>query len=550
MLHGKKTTFEIAGEGQVVNEKALEPPAQGFRFGRIFHGIPPFRPFDASLRALGSTITAKGESPDGPIPAGYTYFGQFVDHDITLDTTAGKPEDAAPLVDDFAADAIRQGRSPSLDLDSLYGAPGKQAELLDVDGARLRLGTTSPAQGVPAMAGFDVPRVAEGERKGEAIIGDDRNDENLIVQQMHVVFLRFHNKVVGELDAGADGPPVLLAAARQLVTRHYQWIVLNDFVARLADPGVFAEVVRAGHDGGVRLAPRVFKVTGPQTPPMPLEFSAAAFRLGHSMVRDTYSWNRIFRKGTAFKLFFVFSHLSGGIGRTGSDDPDKSFGTLFATFPSNWIADWRRMVPLEQVPGFPAFVRGENEGAGEIPLNMAKAIDTRMAEELGRLPFKGGNLAGRNLIRGARNGLPSGQDLADAVVAAGDPRAVALTPEEICRGLPPEALRVVREHEFDVKTPLWYYVLKEAEIRAGGLHLGPLGSRILVETFVALIRASRTSIFNADHATPGLLRMFDPARDSTLRVGGAPLTSLAHLIAYVGDANPLGDPPPAAPAAN
>jgi hypothetical protein len=556
MPHGFTNTFEIAGETQVVAGQAVKPPAQGFRFGRMFPGLLPFRPTDASLRALGATMTATLERADSKIPSGYTYFGQFVDHDITLDTTKGAPEDAVPLVDDFAADAIKQGRSPSLDLDSLYGKAGEaRTDLLDGDGVHMRLGITTatpnfPAPANTAIAGSDVPRLSSGPNRGEAVIGDDRNDENLIIQQLHLAFLKFHNKVADQLAAnGPRSPLALFAQARELVTRHYQWIVLNDFVRRIVSDAIFADVLGAkdlAKATRVTLNPKIFPIIGSQTPAMPLEFSAAAYRFGHSMVRDTYTWNKIFGQGTPFVLFFNFTHLSGGIGRPTGVDPERErdfgFSKGLATFPSNWIADWRRMFPLEEVKGFPAFARGEKEDDGQIPLNPAKKIDTQLASQLGTLPFKAGNLAARNMIRGSRNGLPCGQDIAAAIVAKGDPTAAPLTPGEIVDSLDPGTLAVVREHEFDIKTPLWFYVLKEAELRGKeGERLGPVGSRIVMETFVALIRASVTSIFNADPTTAGALNVFSPTRDSSLRTpGGEAITTMAHLLAFVDDVNPLG----------
>lgn len=560
MSHGSKQTFEIVGERQIVAGKAIEPPRQGFRFGRIFHGIPPFRPTDSSLQALGATMTAMPVRPDSAIPAGYTYFGQFVDHDITRDETAGRPEEAVPLVDDFGADAIRQGRSPSLDLDSIYGGPGQPEQpILAPDGVTLRLGDTTPVGSFPTPSeqvfpGRDLPRLgaAAGADFGKATIGDDRNDENLIIAQLHLAFLKFHNRVAAHLAeenvaSAPVSPPVMFAQTRELVTRHYQWLVLNDFVRRIVSKEVFKSVLGTEDLKGVtelRLNPLVFRVSGPQTPPMPLEFSAAAYRFGHSMVRDVYTWNRFFKRGTTFNLFFAFTHLSGGIGRP-PGTPGTGPAAGLPTFPSNWIADWRRMFDMERVAGFPAFRRGTDEDGGEIPLNFAKQLDPQLASALGNLPFGGGNLAARNLIRGARNGLPSGQDVAAAIVAAGDPSAAALTPEKIVASLDDATRTVVREHEFDIKTPLWFYILKEAEVIGLGERLGPVGSRIVLETFVALIRASMTSIFNADYTKAQTLKLFSPEHDSTLRTpGGEPVWTLAHMLALVDDVNPLGDPLP------
>ncbi|MDI7922960.1 peroxidase family protein [Ferirhizobium litorale] len=537
MQHGVKDTFEVSGEKQVIAGVSLEPEGQGFRFGRIFGNLPPYKPTDTSLAALGATMTTAKAPSDSSIPAGYTYFGQFIDHDITLDGSEGLPQD---LKDGISVDDMKQLRSPSLDLDSVYGWADTGQTFRHPDGLCLRLGHTTgiqpPAPTGPGadvdVAGHDVPRRANG----EADISDPRNDENLIIQQIHNAFLRFHNKVAAELRAAAHptvSNAVIFAQARDLVTRHYQWLVLGDFVRRIVDANVFDDVLgipKLDHGRQVTPNPLIFKVAAMQTPPMPLEFSAAAFRLGHPMVRDGYSWNKIFGdRDTSFALFFQFTHLSGIVGGSG-----------LPTFPSNWIADWRRMFPLEDVAGFPPFVRGSNIPSGEIPLNLASKIDTSLAEELGRLPKGGGNLAARNLVRGSRNGLPSGQDVAAEIIRCGDKKTKILTPDEILNGLDDNKKPAVTNAEFHMKTPLWFYILREAEI-AGGDNLGRVGSRIVLETFLALIRCSLTSIFAASAAHPGKLDVFSPQESPLRTPGGEPILTMAHLLAYVGDVNPLGD---------
>jgi hypothetical protein len=562
--HGVKKTFEVVKEEQVIDGKSTQSVSAGFRFGRMFDGVPPFRPTILSLTMLGGSMT--NDPPgDSAVPAGYTYFGQFVDHDITKDGSNGDPVLAADLSGTFTEDEIKQERSPSLDLDSLYGET--EADAPRPDGMRFKLGDTfappTPNAAFPGLAakshpGFDLPRAPSG----KAMIGDPRNDENLIVAQFHLAMLKFHNKVVDHVlsKSPTDTPPVAFAKARELVTRHYQWIVLNDFVRRIVDAATYKDVLGAADLDGKKqttLNPKVFKVSAAQTPPMPLEFSAAAYRLGHSMVRQFYSWNIVFRDGgltggpPGFGFFFQFTHKSGGIGRRSDPtNPDEDFGPSggLPAFPSNWIADWRRMFPLDTVKGFPKFKRGDKDASGEVPLNMAKLIDTHLAPELGRLPVPvkptgtppSRNLAVLNLIRGSRNGLPSGQDAVATINARGGLSLKALTPAQLAQGLTGDTLAKFNDFEFGVKTPLWYYILKEAEVVSEGATLGPAGSRIVLETFVALIRASMTSIFNADPVKPGVVNIFSPA-DSPLRTpGGEPLTTLSHLLAFVGDTHPLG----------
>lgn len=541
--HGLKQTFEVVGETQVVGGAPVGAPPQGFRFGRMFPALQPFRPTAGSLDGLGIAMTTQDTASDpapgqaGLQPAGYTYLGQFIDHDITLDTTPEATASDQPLTDDD----LVQSRSPSLDLDSLYGDPAAtDPRFFEADGLRFRIGSTvgvdprgpnpSPDDIVRRSHPSDLPR----DTLGRALIGDARNDENLIIAQLHLAFLKFHNRTVDALGAVAAPTDPLFPAARALVTRHYQWLVLDDFVRRLCDPAIFKAVLGADTLRGLRETTPVlvaFPATGFETPPMPLEFAVAAYRFGHSMVRNGYSWNREF-PGAGLALFFAFSQLSGGIGNPGDDSPASTFAVL----PSNWIADWRRMFDFTDVPGVGA-------NPADVPLNLARPIDTNLAGGLAKVPHVG-NLASRNLRRGAERGLPSAQDVIAALQAGGDTVTPLLDPAALLDGLPDTMVRTIREFEFDLKTPLWFYILREAELAGGGT-LGPLGSRIVIETFVTLIRTSKISIFNADHAQPGVLTVWSPEADSPLRVGSAPITTMAHLLALVGDVNPLGDPPAA-----
>ena len=297
--HGVKKVFEIVGEQQVTDGHVAVAHA-GFRFGRLFPNLPPFQPTDTALSALGNEITSAPELPNSDIPSGYTYFGQFVDHDVTKDDTSDRPETLPPAGVPF--DQLIQKRSPSLDLDSVYGKtwPDVDPLLLQSDGVQMLLGNTTPVGTLGVEKDADLPRkltAADPKDVGEAIIGDPRNDENLIIQQLHLAFLKFHNAIARQIRLGAPSDPaaVVLLRTRELVTLHYQWIVLNDFVRRIVSPETFQSVLGVANLAGVNsVSPNVviFPVIGTETPPMPLEFSAAAYRFGHSMVRETYSWNK------------------------------------------------------------------------------------------------------------------------------------------------------------------------------------------------------------------------------------------------------------------
>ncbi len=440
-------------------------------FGRMFPKLPPLTVPEAALQALANAM--KDANPDDPagdnpnIPAGFTYLGQFVDHDITLDLTSIGEKAADPT-------AVHNFRTPALDLDSIYGlGPDGSRHLYarasgggsgKTPGPKFLIGRTInvPFGNVTGDHRNDLPRSPEG----FALIGDHRNDENLLVAQTHLAMLKFHNKVCDIVSVGGMPAEQVFNEARRIVTWHYQWMVLHDFVERLTEPGIVARILNQG-----RKFYRFKKV-----PYMPVEFSAAAYRLGHSMVREVYSHNRIFTPGgvpATLDLLFQFTGLSGGI--IGDLAPNPPAGPLpLPVLSSNWIIDWRRFFRLGVAPN-PAGVT----------LNAARKLDPFIVPQLHDLPGGGGNLALRNLRRGVFLGLPSGQDVAKAMQIANP-----LTPAEIATG--PDGA-VAQAHGLHLKTPLWYYILKEAEVRGGGERLGPVGATLVAEVFVGLVHGDHES---------------------------------------------------------
>lgn len=460
------------------------------KFGRMFAHLPPFRPEAARLVALGKAMIEADpldEAGDNvAVPAGFTYLGQFIDHDITFDTTPLTEAAMDPL-------ALDNFRSPKLDLDCLYGlGPAAQPYLYTRESKRTKfaLGRTreEPDRPRPTLPSRDndLPRLGvgtDGATGGFALIGDPRNDENLIVAQTHVAFLKFHNKVVDHLGAGATFPE-----ARRTVVWHYQWIVLHDFLARLIEPPVLDDVLVSGR--------RFY--TFCQYTYIPVEFSAAAYRLGHAMVREQYNYNRIFPDAKLFQLL-LFTGLSG----------------TAVPVPSNWIIDWRRF--FKGLPKPPGLVE---------QFNFSRKLDPLVAPKLHDLPLHAtdpdhNRLPVRNLLRGVSLGLPSGQTVARYLGAP------VLTPDEIATG--PDG-QVAREQGFDLETPLWYYVLKEAQVLAGGARLGPVGSRILAEVFVGLLQGD-----------PGSFLSLEPNWRPTLPAASGGTFTMADLLTLVNELNPIGD---------
>ncbi|MEV6286382.1 heme peroxidase family protein [Kribbella sp. NPDC051770] len=481
--------------------------------------------------------------PDGTVPAGFTYLGQFVDHDLTMDRNVDK------LGGPIDVEDLLQGRSPALDLDSVYGRGPADAEdrrFFAADGVRLRTGAS---QGIPLPddpvvnqdhPGFDLPRSSAGDTpaaRRAAVVPDQRNDENLVVAQLHSAFIRFHNRVVDRLAASGTAPDDLYAAAHGVVVRHYQWLLRTDFLPRIVDPAIVEDVFTHGR--------RYFDVPpagrrSADTPAtMPIEFSVAAYRLGHSMVRGAYQWNRLFNSDGPNKIatllqLFTFTGDSGNFTPNSTvEQLDDVNAAGLERLPSNWIVDFRRLFDFTEA--------GRSDLAPpDGQLNHAKRIDSLLVDPLALLPagtFGGRgttiapaqrNLAFRNLTRADMVQLATGQQMAAFL---GVP---ALTREAILTGAQGAVLDAMPEEQRERlarATPLWFYVLRETELNRG--QLGEVGGRIVAETFHRALENSRTSISREPHWRPTL-----GPDENTFR-----MTDLL-LFAFEGSPdllNPLGD---------
>jgi hypothetical protein len=542
-----RDTFFVVGEGVLEfdgdGQPSVRRPLTGeelrrFRFSRLGPEGPLMD--EATRTAMAEAVTAAGNQPDAAAPAGFTYLGQFVDHDLTMDRTE------AQLGEDVTLDELLQGRSPALDLDSVYGrGPTDRHDRIfyQRDGVSLKVGRTSATtfpddQVNVELEGFDLPRVGGsagtlGDRR-KPLIPDLRNDENLAVAQTHLAFIRFHNRVVEELSLKGLHGHRLFDAARDEVVRHYQWMLRTDFLPRIVDPAIVDDVFANGR--------RFFEAPGRgrghagQPPTMPLEFAVAAYRLGHSMVRAAYQWNRVFNSGgpgpiATLDLLFTFTGVAGNFS-PGTDLDDPNAGTV-ETLPTNWIADFRRLYDFTEA-GRPDLAVPEGSG------NVIKRIDTLLVDPLTQLPagtFGGRgteipaiqrNLAFRNLTRANMVRLATGQQMAKLL------GVTPLTAEQILDGNQGATLTGLSEEQraaVSANTPLWFYVLREAEFNNG--LLGGVGGRIVAEVFHRAMEGSRISIVRSPSWRPTL----GPDR-STFR-----MTDLL-LFAFEGKAdllNPLGD---------
>ena len=451
---------------------------------------------------------------DSRIPAVFTYFGQFVDHDVTLEAfTAAPPElldpDLTPLPLNQIRDLIRNSRTATFDLDSVYGIPAPRL------GAKMRIGQVTPLGGTgkpllrpPAKTDDnDLPREPRNDtdpsRDRAALIGDPRNDENTIVAQLHLAFLLAHNALVNR--------GMTFQEARRTLRQHYQHIVLRDFLPRIAEPTVVADTIKANRVYDA-LAEPFF---------LPLEFSVAAYRFGHSMARAAYDFNLNFNLSgepntfpATFDFLFTFTALSGQLGGS------PGFPGGFDTLPDNWIVEWENLV----------------DAGG--PFNRTRRIDTRLVEPLSHLrrfdgtelPDLEAHLAVRNLLRGYLLRMPTGQAVARALRrklsgVRNIPVLTAAQIEDVAAEVPTPTgeetqLQVVQDSGFARRTPLWYYLLAEAAALANGQRLGPVGSTLVAEVLVGLVRRSEDSILR----TPGWKPTLPRARPTTFA-----LTDLLRL---------------------
>ena len=437
--------------------------SRGDRFGRMFDDLPPFAQNSSRLRTAlreigrpGGMLDAHDALDRGPVDlivdpdlslnnrnnpthtAGTTFMGQFMDHDVTFDTTSRLARPTAPR-------GAPNSRTPSFDLDSVYGGgPTLSPHLYDPsDPVKLKVETGGLFE--------DLPRTADD----TALIADPRNDENLVIAGLHAAFLLFHNHAVDEVRSqGYTDPDIVFAGARRLLTWHYHWLILHEFLPLFVGQSRVDAILAAGR--------RFYRPNGDAF--IPVEFQGAAYRFGHSMVRPSYRANLAGDAGGPF-FAMIFEPT-----QFGQPDPDDLTGGSRAP---------RRFIGWQTFFAFDAEVKPN------------KRIDTRLSTPLFQLPASA--IAGpegeptalpqRNLLRHVTWGLPSGQAIAQAIGAD---------------RLSPGDLQELAQFDLGLEqsTPLWFYVLKEAELMADGLHLGPVGGTIVAEVIIGLLQLDPASFLS------------------------------------------------------
>jgi hypothetical protein len=450
-------------------------PVRPGRFARLLPELPPLY-IDPTVLHEAGRAGGKMEDAGAPdltddVPAGLIFFGQLIDHDITLDdssslSASNDPEDTENV------------RTPTLDLDCVYGdGPDAHPFLYDGDG-RLLTGADYPPS---LIAGWknadDLPRTPVG----TAVIGDPRNDENRIVSQMQLGFLRFHNVV---RNTGRE-----FEEARRVVRWHYQWIVVNEFLRTVCGSWIVDDILANGR--------RIYRPECRDAGPfIPIEFAAGVYRFGHSMIPQKL------RAKTAGPAHVVM-------------DPSSVLGQGFQPVTDDAaVVEWGALL---------------DDGSGGY--DRAGAMDVKLAPALLNLPFLPPSLpaflrslATRNLLRGQSFLLPSGEQVAEAMIRAG---AAEITPDMIA------SVREAGEAlGFAKATPLWAYVLAEGAVvgRLGenaaghrkfdkGEGLGPVGARFVAEVLLGLMELDPRSYLGSN-------RNWSPDDD---RIGSG-VTTLYQLL--------------------
>jgi hypothetical protein len=462
-------------------------------YSRMFPGLPAYAPSTDEAREQTKKLGVKGglldaadnltdpiqsitnpgvfspQNPDNPqSTAGVTFFGQFLDHDLTLALKA-------PLLKQTAPQRTTNFRTAEFDLDSLYGdGPDGSAELYDKSSGdfKFRVEAIPGSEQVSRKGAvrYDLPR----DPNNKAIIADGRNDENLVISQFHLAMLKFHNAVVDRLRAdptqATRSAQEIFNEARRQVTWHYQWIVLHEFLPVQIGQDRVDDIMQ----NGLRYYKVYDETQGSMSrgstrkPAIPVEFAVAAYRFGHSQVRPSYRLNFGPAPGKEF-FAFIFDDSAD------PNDPDPNDMRGGKRAPRRFV-DWQTFFKFDD------------------NFRPNKRTDTKLSSPLMHLLGSRGpapgmpddgiqSLASRNLMRHVNFGIPSGQAVARVMGAQ------VLTSDQLAELAP---------FGMEKNTPLWYYILKEAEVLENGYRLGPVGGRIVGEVFIGLLKADKDSYLVID----------------------------------------------------
>lgn len=489
-------------------------------YRKMFEDLDPFYPQPNELNDLATIMSGRARFSDAvlasfaaphkiepqPIPAGYTYLGQFIIHDISFDERSDRhTRDDLPweIICSEQINKLKNLRKPTFDLETVYGYeeptnPGEPSrrDLMQENSSLplLKVGSTegNSTDGGSASISYpcDLPRK---NNSPEANIVDPRNDENLLLAQTLLTFIKFHNAMVVNLNKlGKYDKKELFDKARKLTIRYYQTIILTDFLPRIVQTSAIEAAMPQCFGKKSFYQPDLF---------IPLEFSVAAFRFGHSMIREKYNLNirhndtdfAATNSGAAF-LFELMKFT--GRGKMGTVPSIITLPPII-NLPSIWTINWSLFYDIGNSPFNPAEPINTEISLGLLTLR--PKVDAKINSD-----GRASSLSALDLYRGRRFGLPTGQDIAAKIGVN------PLAPEQIAGliknkkvteiNLSQDEENKIKERlctAFAEKSPLWFYILAEAEIQNDG-KLGDVGSRIVAETIIQLIYYSEYSILQED----------------------------------------------------
>lgn len=503
-----------------------------------------------------------------PVPAAFTYFGQFMNHDLSAPKrkAAGDPPagiigtlDPASLTKGWRAKNVRaiidhfinQHEQP-LTLYSLYSdGPERGNEAVRalynpdktfVLGKTIKLpkeffeeNKKDPDSIIHATDAPDIPRWPKGRVDGEPsagnaalssptddrkpLIADQRNDGNLILSQLHLAFMLCHNKAIRLLTKSGTPAGKVFEEARQLVTLHYQWLILNDYLPALLSKTVIDQPMS---QWGAPDLPSY------EAGSVPMEFTTAAFRFGHSMVGRVYDYNANFGKNGRFgphaTLRDLFNFTSHGDMGNPVNPPLQ--------LPDHWVIDWERLTRSTPADAAQSGAPGQAEGIDfDIAPGMFDDASNVQIDRHGSILF-------RNLVRGFQRRIPFGQRLA---MACWGKDHKTLSSIDILDALTerrkPEAVRerlraTAKELGFDENTPAWLYFLCEAKVIEKGKRVGPTASKIIAASIIRILRQNKDSVLNYKGGG------WKPSQSPLKNRAGEPLDSIRAFLLFATEGAP------------
>jgi hypothetical protein len=518
------------------------------------------------LDTLGNLMVDQGPrdpaGADSKLPPVFTYWGQFLDHELTARTNAESSitnitNAHPPAVSATVESQMKNARTPRFDLDSVYGGT-PIGDAVTPDAVKVVAGMRHPTQTAKMRVGTsiepgplpdtldehrDLPRFVQVQQSVKnaalalaqssmpaadfakfqaglpqrALIGDQRNDENLIVAQFHLSFLRFHNRVVDFLASHNTGWVPDFHSAQTLTRLHYQWLIVEGYLRKQCDNAVVDRVLndRASHFFKFRAEFDARQQKSRLGNALPLEFAVAAYRFGHSMVRGAYDHNNTFGRPNGVATLDLLFNFTGGGGMFGSPK-----------LPKNWVIDWARFVGTSPNDG------SDNQG----PARLARKIDTSLTPPLGNMLKEANDepvpdikklfkqLARRNLRRGYNLKLPTGQALHKHLKQIGAVTSNPIADVSTQFSTKPDLKTFLTgsQSKFHQRTPLWFYILAEAEA-AGGDRLGEVGSWLVAATFIGILLADPDS---------ALSKGFTPSQSPLRMPDNSPVDSIAKWMQF------------------